>query len=206
MKIKFIILSCLVIASFITSSAYGANGYYIGANIGAAGLNDSDVTDGIDTVEMSFDTGMVFSGVVGFNFSPIRLEVELGYQENDIDQVSGSGVSIDSGGDVNGTVFLVNGYYDFTNTSPFTPYVTAGFGYAKVEINDFVISQSGVAPISDDDSGFAFQLGLGAGYEVNPNFTLDLRWRYFSTEDPKFGDVDAEIGSHQVIFGVRYSF
>lgn len=207
MRLAFTVLSCIVIMYFLTSSAYAANGYYIGANIGSAGIDDADLTDGNDTLEMSFDTGMVFSGTLGYNFKPVRLEVELAYQENDIDQVSASGASVDAGGDVNATSFLVNAYYDFTATSPFVPYLTAGFGYTTVEINDAVISQSGVAPVSEDDSGFAFQVGLGAAYEVTPSFALDLKYRYFSTEDPSLGDVEVEgIDSHQVIFGLRYSF
>jgi len=39
---------------------------------------------------------------------------------------------------------------------------------------------------SEDDTVFAYQIGAGAGYAVNKNITIDLKYRYFATEDPDF--------------------
>jgi len=44
------------------------------------------------------------------------------------------------------------------------------------------------------------------GYAMNENVTLDLQYRYFATEDPEFGVVDAEYATHNVYFGLRYNF
>ena len=207
MKIKFLILSCLVLTFFVAAKAYSAEGYYIGGNIGAGMLSDSDISaPNVVNGELSYDTGMVFGAVVGYDFNQFRVEGEIGYQENDVDNFSAGGVSLDGSGDVNGTVFLINGYYDFMTTSAFIPYITAGLGWANIEINDFNTPGSGVPDINDDDSVFAYQIGLGAGYEINPNFIVDLKYRYFGTDDPELADGEVEVGSHQIIFGLRYYF
>lgn len=93
---------------------------------------------------------------------------------------------------------LVNGYFDFENDGPITPYVSAGLGFANVDIE--------VAGASDDDSVIAYQVGAGVGYALNEQLTLDAKYRYFATTDPEFGTTEAEIDGHNLILGLRASF
>jgi outer membrane autotransporter protein len=116
------------------------------------------------------------------------------------------GVSLDASGDVSSIAFLINGYFDFVNDSAFTPYISAGLGYAKVEFNDLNIVGSGLSSISDDDSVFAYQVGLGVGYAVTEKVTIDVKYRYFATDDPEFDTTQAEIASHNFLLGVRFNF
>ncbi|MHB8808672.1 MAG: outer membrane protein [Desulfobulbaceae bacterium] len=205
-----ILISLFVLAPFFfATGANSADGPYVSVNAGVAVLSDSDVTDstapGID-LELSYDPGWAIGAAVGYRFSNFRVEGEVAYQENDIDESSAFGISIDSSGDVNGTAFLVNGYYDFINTSAFTPFITAGLGYANVEINDYGIPGSGLGRYSDDDSVFAYQVGVGVGYAVNENVTIDAWYRYFATEDPEFDTAEVEVSSHNFLVGARFSF
>ena len=204
-----VLLSCIIFLATTVSLAHADNGWYLGANLGGAWLNDSDITDptvpGV-TLELSYDFGIMVSGFVGYQINQFRIEGEIGYQENDIDDTSGLGVTLDSTGDVTGTSFLLNGYYDFNTATSFTPYITAGIGYAEVEVNDYNIPGSGALNYSDDDSVFAFQVGAGVGYAINTALTLDVKYRYFATEDPEFGTSEAEISSHQIMLGLRYRF
>jgi opacity protein-like surface antigen len=209
-KRTLLIASCCALPIFFSSFAYSADGPYLGAIVGVAFLSDSDVTDstapGIP-LELSYDSGLKFGAAIGYRFlDNARIEGEVSYQQNDVDQTSALGVSLDSTGDAAGIAFLVNGYYDFTNTTAFTPYVSAGLGFAKVEINDYNILGSGTPDFSDDDSVFAYQVGLGIGYAVTDKVTLDVKYRYFAAEDAEFDTTEVEIASHDILLGVRFNF
>lgn len=113
-----------------------------------------------------------------------RAEGEIGYQKNDFDKVTGFGITLNASGDVSCLSFLANGYIDFHNSTPFTPFISAGIGVANIDANDFRIG--GFLIGSEDDTVFAYQMGAGVGYAVNKNITIDLKYRYFATEDPDF--------------------
>ena len=102
---------------------------------------------------------------------------------------------------------VLNGYYDFTNSSNFTPYVSAGLGFSKIEANDYNIIGSGEPDLNDDDTVFAYQVGAGVGYAVNAQFTIDVKYRYFAAEDAKlFETAEVEIASHDLLLGLRFNF
>jgi len=206
---KYLISSlCCVVPVFWVGTVYAADGPYLSANVGLAMLSDSDVTDPAIPVaiELSYDTGWKLGAALGYRLSNFRVEGEVSYQKNDIDETKVMGMSFDSTGDVSGVALLVNGYYDFTNSTAFTPYISAGLGYAKVEVNDYNIVGSNISDSNEDDSVFAYQFGAGVGYSVNENVTIDLKYRYFSTSDPKFDTLEVEVASHDIILGLRYNF
>ena len=157
-------------------------------------------------MEFSYDTGWTIGAAVGYSLNNIRVEGEISYQKSDFDETTGLGLSLDSTGDVTGTAFMVNGYYDFVNSSKFIPYIGAGLGYANVEINDYNIPGSGVPDYNDDDSVFAYQFGAGIGYAINEKIMIDLKYRYFSTADPEFDTSEVEISGNKFCLGMKYSF
>lgn len=205
-KILLLLLNCLIVFSFFPT-AYAA-GQYVSGNIGLAILTDSDLTDSTApgvTVELESDNGMAFG--IAFGYSSIystRTELELVYQTNDIDQVSMLGEGVTAGGDTSTLAFLLNGYYDFVNNSKLTPFISAGIGFAKVEVNDFSVFGNPIG--SDDDMVLAYQVGAGVGYAVTEKVTIDLKYRYFGTSNPEFDTTEAEYSSHNFYFGIRVSF
>jgi outer membrane autotransporter protein len=209
MKKKLLAVLCCAAALLFLNTAHAADGPYVGFNVGAAMLTDSDVTDSEapgDAIELSYDNGWTMGAAVGYRLNNFRVEGEISYQKNDIDETSAMGFSMDSSGDVSGLSFLVNGYYDFANQTAFTPFLSAGLGYARVEVNDYNLAGSGFADFNEDDSVFAYQFGAGVGYAVNESITIDLKYRYFTTSDPDFDGSEAEIASHNILLGLRYSF
>ena len=58
----------------------------------------------------------------------------------------------------------------------------------------------------DDDTVFAYQVGAGVAYSINKNMILDLKYRFFATEDPNLYGSKAEFKSHNIYFGFRYTF
>jgi len=77
---------------------------------------------------------------------------------------------------------------------------------AKVEVNDINVPGSGLPNSNEDDTVFAYQVGVGVGYAVNEKINLDVKYRYFGTSDPEFDTTEAEYSSHNVYVGIRVSF
>jgi opacity protein-like surface antigen len=147
-----------------------------------------------------FDTGYVISGAFGLAFDsiPIRTEIELSWQKNDLDKIKLDGLgSVSASDDQETSAVMWNVYFDIKTDSDLTPYILAGIGAADVD--------------DDIDTLFAYQVGAGLGYALNENAILDLKYKYFMTED--FDDDDGiytvdfdGLAVHQVQFGIRYQF
>jgi opacity protein-like surface antigen len=60
----------------------------------------------------------------------------------------------------------------------------------------------------EDDTVFAYQLGVGTGYAVTETVTLDCKYRYLRTEDFSIegGDVEVASPSHSITVGIRVAF
>ncbi len=210
MKKKISTIACCAMLLSISTIAYSAEGPYVNANLGLAIPSDSDMTDstlpGI-TIDIEADTGLALGVAAGYDFgNNIRLEGEIAYQKNDLDKARLWGVDIDLTGDTSSTAFLLNGYFDFANDSAFTPFISAGLGLAIVEVNDFNVPGSGVPSYNDDDTVFAYQVGVGVGYAVNEKVSVDVKYRYCATSDPEFDTTEIEYSGHNLYAGVRVAF
>jgi opacity protein-like surface antigen len=209
MKKNLLIIFVCVLASFFSASVYSAEGLYVSGNIGFATASDSDLKDstvpGV-TVNTEFDTGLAFGAALGYDFNRFRVEGEISYQQNDVDKISAQGFLFDATGDAKALSFLINGYYDFVNRSAFTPYISAGLGFAQYEFNNLNISGLGFPGSNEEDTVFAYQIGIGVGYAVTEKVTIDVKYRYFGTEDSEYDTTEAEFASNNFLFGVRVNF
>jgi len=209
MKKNLLIIFVILLTLFLTAPVYGAEGLYVSGYFGFAMASDSDLTDstvpGV-TVNTEFDTGPALGAALGYDFNKFRVEGEISYQKNDVSQIGSQGVLLNNTGKVTAFSFLINGYYDFINKSAFTPYISAGLGFAQVEFNDLDISGLGFSGSNDEDTVFAYQVGIGLGYAVTEKITIDVRYRYIGTEDSEYDTTKAEFASNNLLFGVRVSF
>ena len=102
---------------------------------------------------------------------------------------------------------MVNGFFDFPICGNWKPFITGGIGMAKVEVNDLNFADFGEADWSDDDTVLAWQVGAGVGYALSEQTTLEVKYRYFATDDAEFEDGDyLEFASHNIYLGLRYTF
>ena len=206
-KLLSLLFSCLIVFSFSTI-AYSAEGMYISGNIGAAMLEDVDVNSSAAPGiigKLDSGTGLSLGIAIGYDFgNNIRVDGELAHQKNDLDTASLLNYTGKAAGDFSSLAFLLNGYYDFKNETPFIFSIGAGVGLAKVEINDF--SVPGYRIGSEDDTVFAYQVGAGVGYAVTEKFIIELKYRYFGTSDSDLGSLTAEYTSHNTSLGIRFNF
>lgn len=119
----------------------------------------------------------------------------------------------------------LNTYYDFRNSSAFTPWVSVGLGYARIHhkatYTDTSWNKSG--EVSDFsalhypgyDNNFAWSFGAGVRYDVTPDIALDLSYRYLDAGDAsvsykdEWGDKyksEVDVKSHDIMLGVTYNF
>lgn len=146
------------------------------------GTNFDTTLDGdgdFSSLDLDFDNGFTFGFGIGSQFTPNwRAEVEFLYSRQDADALSFSGGGPASGvdGDLTTTAVFANGYYDFANDSPFTPYLGGGIGVARVDQDIFT---AGGASLDESDTGFAAQAIAGVSYAVSDrvSLTADVRYR-----------------------------
>jgi opacity protein-like surface antigen len=220
-KTYLVMAGCLILA--IASPALAANGFYMGFEGGATFLNDANFEGTGASTGASFtteyDTGYVAGGFLGYQDQYMRFEAEMAFRQNDWNDltdftVAGFGTvsssfkadDIGVSGETNVLNTMANVYLDMHNSSPFTPYLMAGVGFAYIEISDVSFSTAGTTiPVADeDDLVLAWQGGAGLSYAFNEVVSMNIDYRYFATSDPEFTDVDFEYDSHNIMASLLF--
>ncbi len=195
-------------ASFAADAADNdpSKGFYVGAAVGANWTRDSDITGTGINVGADFDTGWAGALTAGHAYgNGVRSEIELGRRGNDLDSLSGTTAGT---GDVTAWSGMVNVLYDFKTGTPFTPYVGAGLGAARVSLD---VRPIGSSRIDDSDTTLAYQGIAGVGYRLNESAQAFVDYRYFATSGLNLAtaagtSVDADYDNHTVMVGLRYHF
>ena len=210
MKVKLTLIVVLIWGgSSFVSVCNAAQGPYLGVNGGVVSVNDIDLSGAEFRSDEGFDIGIVG----GYDFGLFRMEGELSYRKNNVDEIEidywGNG-SMNGDGDITSTSLLVNGYFDMENNTGFTPYVGLGLGIANIAFNN--VSALGIDLIDDDTTKTAAQLALGFSYDVTDKVVIDFSYRYFFTDDIRVknefnNEVHGEsYDSHNAVVGLRAFF
>jgi len=77
------------------------------------------------------------------------------------------------------------------------PFAGVGIGFSWAEINANVLEES--------DNALAWQLITGINYEILPNWSADLAYRYLNSRYEN-ENVDAKDENHAIVLGVNYHF
>lgn len=213
MKKSIVIMLCLML---LPSSAFAADlGIYLEPKL----FYGYTV---MDTMKGNYDGGKVKSDdddnvfgaglAVGYDFSskfalPIRAELEFSYFTEAEGSFSKHGHKVKNDLDI-GTLFA-NAYWDFENSTKFTPYVGLGLGMAFIESDGKV---DGVSVSDKTTTNFAWNAGAGLGYAIIDNLDVSLGYRFAYLGDAKTKSRGAykakseDIYMHQVNLGLRYTF
>lgn len=135
--------------------------------------------------EVEFDTGYGGGLAIGHDFGPARLEVEGSYRNSNAEA---------GDADLKIKALLVNAYADFQTGGMATPYLGAGIGYAKVDVEN------------EHDEVFAGQLAAGVLFALSPAVAIDLGYRFMMTDDPKIDGAEFEVRQHTASLGLQVRF
>lgn len=125
-------------------------------------------------------------------------------------------------GDLETWVGLANAYIDVGTWRGVTPYVGGGVGFASVSVlglKDVNVPAASVFYADDETSyNFAWALYAGLSYDVTPQFTMDVGYRYLDLGEATSGNLQAydgsgcgctkytvqDITSHDLLVSARY--
>jgi opacity protein-like surface antigen len=224
---KFAYPIALLYFSFFTLPVSAENKFYLQFNAGGAFASSYFQERGSicsplaqcfkDTYKERYDPGYAASVAIGYRIAEnFRVELEGLYQSNDNDQFErtyfnpfqGSGSFTGKlDGERERTAFLLNGYYDFVNSSDFTPFISAGLGGYHMRLNSTFDSV-------ENDLDFAWQAGAGINYRLNDQISFDLKYRYFGGANAELAQQYGnwtykqfrDVGEHQIMAGIRIGF
>jgi opacity protein-like surface antigen len=223
------------------------SGWYLRGDIGITNQQLSSLTQRLDATEltlqqvgMGFDSSPFFLVGVGYQFNNwLRFDLTGEYRAkanfHGTDNVTfrdggGIGVLADNySASKSEWVVLANGYLDLGTWWCMTPFVGAGIGFSRNQIDSFrddgIGFHFGGAPITAVAFGeqgvkwnFAWALHAGVDYSVTPNFKIDLAYRYLNLGIAQTGATRAfdnsftnggafsfnGLVSHDVMLGVRW--
>jgi opacity protein-like surface antigen len=205
MKKTLVTVATLTVLAAPMSSMAAADSFYIKGNIGIGMAMDTDIDNlpnAAGTAEMTYDNGFIGSLAAGYDFAnPMRMEIELIRQKNDLEITSYDNFyGTFNEGDLKTHSFMLNGYYDVDTGSPWKPFVGAGMGWSKLDINDPGFSSS------DSDDVFTYQLIGGVAYAFNDKWSVDVQYRFMGTSEATIDGADFNYNSNDLMLGLRYSF
>jgi opacity protein-like surface antigen len=193
------ICCCFFLATPAICFGFGGNLWYGSANAGVALATDSDLkVTGFPTVTIEYDTGYTVGGAIGYMMESFRIEGEVSYQANDVDKVDG--LSLDPlSAEASALTFLANGYWHFLAGSSFVPYITAGIGATNIQFEM-------TGEPDEDDTVWAYQLGVGVLFKLRETLALDCKYRYLGASNAEFTDAEIEVASNNITIGLVMAF
>ena len=222
-KMKLLASVAIAAVSLVGAQGASAGNYYVNVSGGANWLHD-DSFDAVSAPNVFvFDNdaqvGFTLSAAAGLHLDNVlpglRVEGEFGYRENDVNgdwSTASVGPVVRSGSlDYQASTYsiLANAWYDFSVLG-FNPYVGGGIGWAHSNLDGLFVNGIPSNALGESDGGFAWQLGAGLTFDIQPGTKLNIGYRYFQgpdvtvfspkTTNPLSGDVSDKNDSITVGF------
>jgi opacity protein-like surface antigen len=206
------------------SATARADGFYADVH-GGTGITwngttrvSSDVAPSSVKAHTNYDVGWLAGASAGYAWDRwnqgFATEFEFTFRQNHIDRIATS-TPLTVGGDLHSYNIMLNGYYRFKNSTPFTPYIGGGLGEASIALNNTrSVSGLNTGPFSGTDAVFAYQGIAGVSYPIAPHLGLAAEYRYFATVRPGFQQtvagqevkISPDYAVNNVLLRVVYSF
>ena len=193
-------------------TAYGATAYNT--------IVDKELSDNVSGFRLAVGATVPVDAIWG----DIRTELEFAYNMNAKNKGNsvfnwypgGTDHDITFKNTLRTNAVFLNVYYDIETCTDFIPYIGGGLGYARLRNSAYLVddNQGG----TDKEENLAWNVGLGLGYSVTENITLDLGYRYTDygriknnvAQETSGVSVSSrakyDITSHEVSLGLRYNF
>jgi opacity protein-like surface antigen len=245
---KKILLTTVAVAAFATgASAMEAGKMYMKSNVGYNFSSPSldaklagSTANGLFTNTKSSNRLKGFAGDIGFGYAlsdSVRTDLTLSLSQGkktlkdvkllkkigDVESTNSAKIKLTE----KKIGLMANAYYDFHNSSEFTPYVMAGVGLNRGTLEANINGDNGATPAvaksktikSKNLTSFAYNIGVGVGYEMTKDVYLDAGYKLSgSTGSYKFKEDVSEINAkakdklgspkiqHTISAGVRFAF
>lgn len=225
MRVTLYLLGCALLLTTLPAPA--AYGWYFDAAIGHRRLADADLRFQGDAGRADVSgfgaggSGAVGSGlpVGGPDWLEARLELEAGHAENEpkylaprgaLATLLGTDRTIGLTGDVMATWLLLNLWLDARVAPSWLLSAGGGVGLAYLKFNDILAGPPSAAGIFLDraDLAFAYQGGVGIGYQLTPRLVVGVDYRYMVIHDAHYplggGTFRPEYRSRHLLLDLRY--
>ena len=145
---------------------------YIALGGGASFWNQ---THNSDELEGGSEAGYLVSLAWGREYENLyRAELEFSFRQNNVHGINDPDNGKKATGDGNilqGAALFVNAAYDFRAGKSIRPYIMAGPGVIYLKVSD---DDDPETPLDDSSTTYAFQIGLGARFDVTENLRGDI--------------------------------
>lgn len=227
------LLAAAAATALLSGTAFAQDrdrGLYGRLDLGAGVAGDLDLNASVTgpsgtgplpfTASSDLDVGYQAGAAIGIAEFPLpnwRTELEGVYTDNETDDdgdnfddvfdTGDEGEDVDTASaDVNIWGGFVNLIYDFPTGSSWRPFLGAGVGYGRVEV-DYDTADA-------EDEVFLWQVRAGVSYALSDRTNFELGYRFLDAESASFdendvdldvtGEVDTQL--HSVVAGLRYQF
>lgn len=221
------ILALVLSLLLATPGAAETTGIYAGAKFidsiqstGMFSLSGDVQGLGIDQYSQNTLGGGVF---IGYDFYPqfqvpMRAELEYAIRSNMTKtwDVGVPGGKATLKGEWGLQTLFANAYWDFHNTTAFTPYIGAGLGmgFLKNKYTGDVDGDGDTDSVTQYHTVFAWNAGAGCSYAFTENFSADLAYRFVGLGYTEFSkrvdDEKVSLGNapyaNEFSLGLRYTF
>ena len=229
---RHVIFAMLLLLLVPTANAFAEQEtppIYLSGKLGFSLMGASDITNTSNvsgaraevTKGSTSETVMPIGGAIGYNWAKhgvsLRTEMEflyrtnLGYEANPTFTNAATPTKFTSKM-TSKTVFF-NGYYDFTNTSKFTPFVGGGIGFSMNNTKTNGSLTNGTLPAEGtiNKTDFAWNVGGGVAYALTEHISLDVTYRYADLGKAVWEAGSVQLTSNNLhtnefLFGARYQF
>jgi opacity protein-like surface antigen len=186
------------LALVLSSSAFatGIDGAYLRVGGGVSKVEDQNhsYTNNTNIINQ-LDSGRLFGLAIGFRFNDYwRGDISWDRADNDNDMATINSVQDGStGGRLSYKATMLNFFYDFSldNFSKWRPYLGAGAGLGRIK---WALNDTSTTATARTDRA-TFQGTIGAGYEFNQNWRLNINYRRVETS-PYASQTGAGISSN----------
>lgn len=209
------VLACAAVLAampFASVQADPVPGWYVGGGVGANFAHNSTAHNARGDRTIEYDPGLTYLGNVGYGWREgFRVEGEVMHSRSNVVRMLNAPANAPYDGQLNNTNLFANAYYDMNTNTRFTPYVGAGIGIAFVTADKIGVFSNG-GFIDGTETELAYQGIAGVSAKLDKNWSLTADYRYIRTAEPSFKNTldtsrsATENTSHNVIFGVRYTF
>lgn len=231
MKKIMLVIAVLAMTFMLSGVAFAEGGGFYGSiKAGGSFLDASKSTSTNATTasvvgsKFKTDTAGAIGAAIGYNWMdadlPIRTELEYMYHSDFKYGYEDSNSTLTD--KINLQTLMLNAYWDFYNSTAFTPFINGGVGVAWVKEKFSTGLGSGATtvalttPKTKTSANFAFNVGAGVGWSITDAVVLDLAYRYnyygdgykaSATSTNKTVDSQIkDISTHDVLLGLRYQF